>query len=789
MKARGNPGVMQAPRRAAAVVLAALVTLVASREAGASAPLDVFVVMDNSDAMIQSDGDFRSLAAVNLLVDLLRDEDRMFLVSSGASASVVLTAAGNEKEKFVTAIGMMKRESSANDVVDVLRTLDAKAAEIGKNAVKGGPQRKTIVAWFMSSEIRLNVKHPGYITTDRARALLWKVKQQGLGKSPFKKSAVRDLHKEIFDVALRQAADLADGLGEKGVELNVFVLGKTLGAPGLLGDGPLAAMEDIAKRTKGRLVLLGGVEDGLALDSIVSMFVEKISAPTATFSNEEVNMKGDQFEVYRKCRNLWVVVLFKVNPPKKIFLTSTDETGDKVNRWPFGKRPEDVLFKKPELEKGALFKTRRWYKPPSNPSGYGLFAIADPREGIYRIKAEFERGEAVILRVFQDIDLEFGFLTQPPASIPMGKAFSAVAGLKGPDGNSFSFHRSFLNDLEFRVEMEKEGGSVPAWGESKVARFSKEGEVMMSFEPASAGIYYVKGEVTHGRGEFEAALTPFKVEVYHRVKIEFVDEELSWSGPAKEGWFTVSPGLRLAPGVSIPGDLVFEVTTNWSKITNRSLFEVQPPKGLAIVAGKSTYPLKVRYKDPGALRIEGETFNGPLYLTIKDSQKRNVEGTGTWTIKVRGKATPWPLRMYLSEYSLWVNLLLGMLVVLMLGLERRVRPSFGKNVKLNITKKFGMPAGVVSTFSLGTLHKPLLPFRRQRVVIGTDGSVNNRHANRACRIIGDGKQFLIRPLKLPVRFRQADASFTAHTTFFGKLDERYLIGEYENEVEFWFSNA
>jgi hypothetical protein len=40
-----------------------------------------------------------------------------------------------------------------------------------------------------------------------------------------------------------------------------------------------------------------------------------------------------------------------------------------------------------------------------------------------------------------------------------------------------------------------------------------------------------------------------------------------------------------------------------------------------------------------------------------------------------------------------------------------------------------------------------------------------------------------------VRFRQSDASFTAHTTFFGRLDERYLIGEYENEVEFWFSNA
>jgi hypothetical protein len=789
MNTRGNSGGMKARRRAAVVSLAALLTLAASREALASAPLDVFIVMDNSDAMIPSDGDFRSIAAVSLLVDLLRDEDRMFLVSSGASASVVLTVAGNEKEKFVTSIGMMKRESSANDVVDVLRTLDAEVAEIGKNATKGGPPRKTIVAWFISSEIRLNVKNPGYITTDRARALLAKVKQQGLGKSPFKKTAVRDLHREIFDEALRQAGALADGLGEKGVELNIFVLGKALGAPGLQGEGPLSAMEDIAKRTDGRLVLLGGGEDGLALDGIVSMFVEKISAPTATFSNDEVSMKGNQFEVYRKCRNLWVVVLFKVNPPKKIFLTSTDETGDKVNRWPFGKRPEDVLFRKPELEKGQLFKTRRWYKPPSNPSGYGLFAVADPMEGVYRIKAEFERGEPVILRVFQDIDLEFGFLTQPPASIPMGKTFSAVAGLKGADGNSFTFHRSFLNDLEFRVEMDKEGGSVAAWGETKVAKFSKEGEVMMSFEPASAGIYYVKGEVTHGRGEFKAALKPLRVEVYHRVKIAFADEEIAWTGPAKEGWFTVSPGLRLAPGVSIPEDLVFEMTTNWSKITNRDLFEVQPLTKLAIVSGKTTYPLRLRYKDPGALRLRGESFNGPLYLTIKDSQKRNVEGTGTWTIRVRGKATPWTLGMYLSEYSLVVNLLLGLLVVLMLGLERGIRPSFRKNVKLNITKKAGMPAGVVSTFSLGTLHKPLLPFRRQRIVIGTDGSVNNRHASRACRIIGDGKQLLIQPLKLPVRFRQADASFTAHTTFFGRLDERYLIGEYENEVEFWFSNA
>jgi hypothetical protein len=777
------PRMKNQPLMAAAVFLC---FMAAPRTGSASAPLDVIFVMDNSETMIQSDGNYYSVAAVSLLVDLLRPKDRLYLVSSGSSASVVMTGKGSEKSKFITSVGLMKRESSANDFVSAIAAVKSHVADLRKTAGNKAGERKVLVVWFLSPELRLNVKNPDYVKTEKAKAMLQKAKKAGFGKAPFKKKAVRDLHKEIFETAVSQALVDAGELRAMNVELNIFVLGKTLSGPGLTPQEVGPSMEEIVKRSRGRLAYLTGDSPGFILDHMISIFVDRISAPT---TSADANPKGEQFEVYRKSKNLWVAVLFKGNPSKKMSMVSIDYTNDKVKRWPFGKRSEDVLYRKPEFEKGQIFKNRRWYKAPQSPVGYGLFWVKNPAEGIYRIKTGFEKGDEFLVRIFQDIDLNFGFLTEPAASIPMGKKFSAVAGLKGPDGSSFSFHRSFLNDLEFTVEMEKEGGGVPVWGESKETRFSKEGEVLMSFEPASTGIYYIRGEVVHKKGEFRAVLKPFHVEVYHRVTITFSDRPLSWEGPATDAYVRVDPGIRLAADVNIPDDLVFELTMDWSKVKNRELFDVSPGKVLKIVHGEKNYPLAILYKDPEALRYGGRTFEGPLTLKVKDSQKRNVEGSGTWTVNVQGRATPWTLSMYWTEYIILINILLILLVIVVLVIERVLRPSFGRNLSINVVKKFGMPSGTVATVNLGALGKPLLPFRRQRITIGTDGSVNNPRANSACRLVSHGKSFVIQPMAQPVRFRQGDIAFTAQTRFYGKTEERYSFGENESEIEFWVTKT
>jgi len=777
-------------KRQAIMAAAAFACLMAApRICPASAPLDVIFVMDNSETMIRSDGNYYSVAAASLLVDLLRPEDRLYLVSSGSSASVVMTGKGSEKSKFIMSIGLMKRESSANDFVSAVGAVKSLVADLRKAAGDKADERKVLVVWFLSQELRLNVKNTDYVKTEKAKVALQKAKKAGFGKTPFKKKAVRDLHKEIFETALKQALAEAEDLRAMDVALNIFVLGKSLSGPGLTPQDVGPAMEDVVKRSRGRLAYLTADSPGFLLDQMISIFVEKISAPTMTVMSADSNPKGEQFEVYRKSKNLWVAVLFNGNPSKKMSMVSIDYTNDKVKKWPFGKRSEDVLYRKPDFEKGQIFKNRRWYKAPQTPVGYGLFVVRDPVEGIYRIKTGLEKGDAFLVRIFQDIDLNFGFLTEPAASIPMGKKFSAIAGLKGPDGSSFTFHRSFLNDLEFTVEMEKERGGVPVWGESKAARFSKEGEVLMSFEPASTGIYYIKGDVVHGKGEFRAALKPFRVEVYHRVAIRFSNEPLVWEAPAREPWIKVAPGIRLMPDVTIPEDLVFELHLDWSKVSNRDLFEVSPKKVLKIVHGKYDYPLVIQYKDPGDLRYGGEIFEGPLYLKVKDSQKRNVEGSGTWTIRVKGRATPWTLAMYWNEYIILINILLFLLIVVILLIERALRPSFGRNLNINVVRKLGMPSGTVATVNLGAMSKPLLPFRRQRVTIGTDGSVNNPRANMACRLIANGKSFVVSPVVLPIRFRQGDIAFTAQAKFYGKPDERYYFGENEGEIEFWLAKT
>ena len=756
----------------------------------ASKPLDTVIVMDNSETIVGSDSNFYSVAMTKLLVDLLRPDDRLDLVSCGAKSSVVLSVDGSDKQKFLASIGMMKRGSSANDFVDALKTIKEHFESLKKKEAEGkGEAGLPLVVWFMSSELRLNVKNKDYVVSEKAQNLWAKVRKKGLpDKNFFKKKDVRDLHREMFDVAVVEAMQYAEELKKMDVPLHIFVMGGGFTAPGIPGDILNNSIREVVKEAGARLTFLGNKSDRLLLGGIVSLFVERILAPTITVSNEAYSSKGESFEVYRKSKNLWVVVLFKSAPPKRMTMVSINSATNKVKKWPFGKRSEDIVFRKAELEKGHIFKQRRWYKPPSGPVGYGLFVVRNPVEGTYRIKTGFGRGEEFLIRVFQDVDLEFGFLTEPAASLPIGKDFSAVAGLNGLDGSSYTFHRSFLNDLDFSVEMEKEGGGVPVWGESRQARFSKEGEVIMSFSPDSPGIYYVKGRIVHKSGEFETTLKPFKVEVFHKVKIEFIEDDLAWSEPVREGWFMLAPGLRLKPDIEIPEDLLFELSMDWSKVSNVEKIEIEPAGVIEIVHGKKDYAFMMRYVDPSSDRFNGESFEGPLVLTVGEEQKRNVDGSGSWVVNVKGRATPWTLAMYWNEYYLGISILLLALLGLVLFVERLVRPSFKKDLTLNVSRKNAGAMDTLITLNTQDVRKPLLPFRRQKIFIGLDGSVNSGRVKRkACRIVADGNSFIVCPMKVPVRFKQGDMDYSAQTRFHGKLDERYHVGEGEAEIEFWIA--
>ncbi|MFH1435373.1 MAG: VWA domain-containing protein [Pseudomonadota bacterium] len=758
-------------------------------EVFASTPLDTVVVMDNSETIVASDSNFHSIAMTKLLVDLLRPDDRLHLVSCGAKSSVVLSVGGDDKQKFMASIGMMKRGSSANDFVDALKALKEHYQALKKKEAEGKKEAGLPLAvWFMSSELRLNVKNEDYVVSEKAQNLWTKATRKGLpDKNLFKKKDVRDLHREMFDAAIVEAMQYAEELRNMDVPLHIFVMGGGFTAPGIPGDVLDGSIREVVKEAGARLTFLGNNSDGLLMGGIVSLFVERILAPTVTVSNEEYSAKGESFEVYRKSKNLWVAVLFKSAPPKKMTMVSIDSATGKVKKWPFGKRAEDIVFRKAEMEKGHIFKQRRWYKPPSGPAGYGLFVVRNPVEGIYRIKTDFARGEEFLIRVFQDVDLGFGFLTEPAASLPIGKDFSAVAGLNGTDGSSYTFHRSFLSALEFNVEMEKEGGGVPVWGESRQARFSKEGEVIMSFSPDSPGIYYVKGRIDHKSGEFETALKPFKVEVFRKVKIEFIEEDLTWSEPVREGWFMLTPGLRLKPGIEIPEDLQFDLRMDWSKVSNVEKIEIMPARAVKVVHGRKDYVFMIRYVDPSSDRFSGESFEGPVYLTVGEEQKKNVDGSGSWVVNVKGMAAPWTPAMYWNEYFFWISILLILLLGLVLFVERLLRPSFKKDLTLSVSRKNAGAMDTLVTLNTRDVRKPLLPFRRQKIFIGVDGRVNVGRGQKACRIEAGGKPFFICPMKAPVRFRQGDMDYTAQTRFPGKIDERYHVGAGEAEIEFWIA--
>jgi hypothetical protein len=293
--------------------------------------------------------------------------------------------------------------------------------------------------------------------------------------------------------------------------------------------------------------------------------------------------------------------------------------------------------------------------------------------------------------------------------------------------------------------------------------------------------------VTHKNKEFRADLDPFKVEVYRRIDIEFSKKSLTWNTPAREGeWISVNPGITLQPDVNIPADLVFEMQLDWSKISNHEKLEIRPKKYFKIMPGKKSYTVMVKYNDPSSLRMKGETFEGPLRITVKPEQKRNVSGTGSWIIQVKGRATPWTFGMYWNEYIFLANSLLILIIVALLVFERRIRPSFGKDLTLNVVRKSTGPGPAVTTISFASMHKPILPFRRQRIRIGVDGSVNSRHAQKAGMVIASGRSFTIVPVHHAVRFMQGGIAFTAHSKFIGKVGDKYAMGEGTDEIEFWF---
>jgi len=760
-------------------------TILFSSPVKASQSLDIVMVMDNSSSMPENDSDLYSISSAQLLIDLMRPEDNFYLISSGATARLVLVANGKDKDAIKESISMMKWESYYNDFLEVFKSLkdfvqnsSEKNKAVNENS-KSTISRKTIVIWFMSPELRFGSSKP--ISKKKNE------KEEGKKIEEEGKEISQDRRK-IFLEEIEESAKIAQILKEKGIELNVFVPHSLLFSQGLQSEEVTSLFSKVVSESGGRLIFLK-VDGGFVLDRILSVFIRAISAPTETINETSYNTRGEKFEVYRKSENLWAVILFEKSPPRGVSMTFKEYTSTREKKWPFGKSNDEALFKKPDFEKGVFFRSKRWFKPPENPLGYGLFMINKPVEGIYTLSVKFVQGERFIIKIFQDVGLELGFLVPPPASLSLGTSFHAIAGLRGSGGESFSLHRSFVEGLKFSFEIINDDGTKVAHIDSDNAKLTREGEAQIIFEPPAAGIYYLKGEVTHRNEEFFSRLQPFKFEVYYRMKLEILKQPIFWNAPARKGeWITISPGIQIEPGADIPDNLSLDLKMDWSGVKNLGLLEIRPKDYLHLQKGKTTYPLRIRYRNPENLRRKRIDFRGYLRLYVTEEQKKVIAGSGSWFIPVNGRLTPWTFWMYWDEYHYFAQIFLLFIIITLFVIERKMRPSFKPGLILCVMVGDGVTMRSVKTLNLSSVRKSIIPFLRQKARIGTDGSINSKKVPWEVLIFPESNLPMIRSYGKPVYYREFDGGneIKMGSKFEGKTSGRYIIGEGKGKIEFWF---
>jgi hypothetical protein len=740
--------------------------------------LEIVLVMDNSSSMAKSDTDFTALAGADLIVGLLRPGDTLHLVSAGAEASVVLSGTGEDHEKFRDALRRLHREASATDTLSVFRLL---------NDIYMDPEGiEPIVFWFTGRHFTYNVNHPDYYPSE-SLVEAWMQAQQSdaFAKDPYKVKAFRDIQPRVMERISELVTTEAGKLAGKKVPVNVVIAGKQLESPSGLGKEATALLAGAVGSTGGKILTtsVGGLE---LMTEILSIFTRTVNAPTQTVEAASIGVRGESFEVFRGCRHLWIAVLFPQLPSQVVF-TAEDATTDAARNWPFGKPPGDVFMVEPHVEKGLDYKQKRWFQLPEDPVGYALFSVSDPLPGNYRLEARFDKTVPFTVKVLEDVDLEYGFLESPPNSIPLGMDFVAVAALKHPDGYSYVFNRSFLDELEFKVLVRRIDGSIPDWGAVQEIEASREGETPISITPTEAGTYYLKGKVSHVNGEFVAFMEPFRFDVFPRVPLRFDVRKMEWTSSDGRGWTDLDPPLRLARGVELPPDVNFRIRVDTKGVEGWENLEFRPGESFVIGRDNPEIRFRVRYKDPEAHRLKGGRFKGRIRLSVDEAQKQIVEGGGSWEIPVEGRISAWGVKTMGEKYSWIAYLALIVLILVFLVVEWASRPGFARDLTFHFVDVIG---GKQRRWSIpvGRRIKPLVPFLRQRIVVGRGGDAGLYREDVLCVIVPGRGGIRIRPVSAPVVEVEGDGR-EHEAPLQARLGSHYRVGGDEGRLEFWLTRG
>ncbi len=743
-------------------------------------PLDVVLVMDNSTSMAQSDPDFVMLAGADLMLSLLRPGDHVHLVSAGAEASIVLTGTGMDKEKFREAIARLHREASASDPVSVVRLLVKHFEKL-----KGKSMRQ-LVFWFTGKQFTYNISKPEYYPDEKMLSVIAQTQQdKGLAVDPSKIKDLKGMQPDVMERIGQIIEDQTELLDALGVRINLVVAGKQYDAPGNMGKEVTGFMSSMTERTGGRFVTLDGQA---TLSALLSTFIASVNAPTQTVEPSSMGPKGESFEVFRGCRHMWVVLLFGI-PPMEFSFTAQDVASEMVMTWPFGKPPEDVYLVKPHVEKGLAYKEKRWYQVPESPVGFAVFSVKDPLPGNYRVRVAQDRALPYLLRILQDVDLEYGFLEEPSHAIPLGMEFSASAALKHPEGYSYVFKREFVEKLGFMVLMRSIDGGLPGWGTVQSLVPSREGETSFTFSPDEAGTYFLKGKVIHDDGEFVAYMTPHRLDVHPRIPLRFAPVVLEWTSTTGEEWTDVEPLLRIAPGVEIPADMEFVIEMDTSMISGAEQLVFDPAGSFTISKERPEVGLRVKYKDSASNRIRGGRYEGKLVLSVDDMHKQIVDGSGVWEIPVEGRFSSWGMARFHEEYSGYVYGLLAFLIMTFLLFERFLRPRFSRGLRFVSWDVIGGRERKHEV-DAGQIFRPIVPFVRQKIVIGMGGDVGLYRDTVLCVIVPTRGGFDILPRGAPIQYEDGDGDrVEVSHPFAGVLDRLYTVGGDSGRLEFRLSSV
>ncbi len=731
--------------------------------------------MDNSSSMARSDADFHALAAADLVINMLRPGDTLSIVSSGADATIVMTGSGEDREALGAALRRLHREASVADPVAVLRLLaDHYEAKKGGEAVP-------LVIWFTGRHFSYDVGDPDYFVSEKALS----AQQAAQGTAdPLKLKPFKDVLEEV----VARVGEFVDGeagvLADLGVPVHMALMGKSFEAPGVAGRLVTDFMAEAILRTGGDLLPFHGAGTDL-LAWVVSTIVRTVNAPSLGVDQSTIGPKGENFEVLRGCRHLWIVLEFD-RLPQTFGLVSS--AAGSAKEWPFGKPSEDVHQGLPRIEKGMEYREKRWYRLPEQPVGFAVWSVRDPAPGNYRFVARFDEGVPFRARIIEDVDLVLDFLEEPQSSIPLGMDLSASLVLKNPQGFTYVFSRGFVDDLRFQVLVRSEDGSIPPWGDVREIQHSREGEASASFSPDGLGVYYLKGKVTSGNGEFVAFLEPFRFVVAPDIALDFEDVEMSWVSTDGEGWTDVRPVLALRKGVEIPEGVTFRIKVSKLDIQGADLIVLDPAESFTIGPDAREVGFRVRYKDPESLRETGARFGGKLRLSVDESQKAGVTGDGRWEIPIDGRLEPWGMGWLWREHGLPIAILLALALVVGLVVERRLRPAFPRDAVVGFTDRIGGRERT-RTIEVGKRAKPLVPFLRQSVVIGHGGDAGFYSEGVLCRIEPARDGVVVRPGRSRVVADDESAAGPGPGSFSLEMGRRYRVSVGEEAVTFWMTRG